>query len=208
MIGIGRLMAGYILAALGFSLLFLGIGFNFWPQIAATVALLCIYALLVDRHGMLAQFRLGIGKMAAAVLTGLVSAAILYFIFVAGKMLAGLIFSFASGEIESIYALKEGVPPWLIVILITLVIAPGEEIFWRAFMQRGLRRRYGIAGIAIGVLAYASVHICSGNPMLIGAALVCGTFWALLYERFQSLWANIASHLLWDLAVFVLWPLA
>lgn len=208
MIAAGSLIAGYALAAMGFSLLFLGVGFGFWHQIAATVAILCLYAFLVDRRGMLAEFSLERGKRVRALLTGLASATILYFVFMAGKLLAGLVFSFAEGEIESIYFLKQGVPHWLIVLLITLIIAPGEEIFWRGFIQRRLRGRYGMAGLVLAVLAYTSVHICSGNLMLIGAAFVCGSFWALLYERFQSLWANIFSHLLWDLAIFVLWPLA
>ena len=42
--------------------------------------------------------------------------------------------------------------------------------------------------------------------MLILAALVAGGFWGLLYLRIGRIAPLIVSHVLWDLAVFLLLP--
>ncbi|MEK6655039.1 MAG: CPBP family glutamic-type intramembrane protease [Thermodesulfobacteriota bacterium] len=51
------------------------------------------------------------------------------------------------------------------------------------------------------------VHAVSLNPMLILAAGVCGLYWGLLYQREQNLIPLIISHSLWDLLIFVLFPM-
>jgi len=72
------------------------------------------------------------------------------------------------------------------------------------FAGAGLRsRRFGWLAAA---LAYCLVHLASGNLVLIGAALVCGLFWGCLFVRYDSLWANIVSHVVWDVGVFILFP--
>jgi membrane protease YdiL (CAAX protease family) len=44
--------------------------------------------------------------------------------------------------------------------------------------------------------------------MLLVAAGVCGLFWGLLYWREQNLIPVIISHSLWDVMIFVLFPMA
>jgi len=51
------------------------------------------------------------------------------------------------------------------------------------------------------------VHIWSFNFMLIMSALVCGIFWGLLYKYNKNLVTLIVSHALWDVSVFVLFPI-
>jgi hypothetical protein len=43
--------------------------------------------------------------------------------------------------------------------------------------------------------------------MLLVAAAVCGFFWGWLYQREQSLIPVIVSHSIWDVLVFILFPL-
>ena len=88
------------------------------------------------------------------------------------------------------------------------VIGPGEEIFWRGYVQRTLAKRSASRGLVLSVAAYGLVHLASGSVTLIGAALVCGLFWGWLYQRFESIWLNVLSHVLWDIAVFLVWPFA
>jgi len=38
------------------------------------------------------------------------------------------------------------------------------------------------------------------------AAALCGVFWGYLYLRLRSVWLNVISHLVWDLAVFMFFP--
>ena len=46
------------------------------------------------------------------------------------------------------------------------------------------------------------------NFMLLVAAAICGLFWGLIYQRERSLVPVIISHSLWDLIIFVLYPLS
>lgn len=195
------------LAALAFSLLFTGVSFGFWPQMALSVAILCLMACLFDPSGMAQALRLAPCGAAQALALGALSAAVLYGVFYLGNAAAGALTHVSRAEVARIYEFKQGAPATLIVALIAAVIAPGEEVFWRGFVQRRLVGRWGAVGFALSVLAYGLVHVASGNLMLVAAALVCGLFWGLLYLRLGSLWLNIASHVLWDLAIFVLWPI-
>jgi membrane protease YdiL (CAAX protease family) len=197
-----------LLALLLFSLLFAGVGGDFWMQLAGSAFLLCALALWVDKDGQKALCSPPPEGWGRSAFFGLLSAALLYLVFMTGGALARRIMGFAADQIDSVYTLKAGRSPWLMGTLIALIIGPGEEIFWRGYLQRKLHARYGIAGSVIAVLAYAGAHIASLNLMLIVAALVCGIFWGLLYARFKSIWLNIISHVAGDLAVFLVLPLS
>ena len=193
-------------AAVLFSLLFTGIRFHFWYQMALTAGGLCVLAFLLEPKVVNGAFRTDSLSWGAAVGGGLLSAACLYVIFYAGNYISRVLFAFSGPDIESVYGLKGLADVRIIVFLLLFVIGPGEEIFWRGYVQRKLSRRHGIWGVGLAVLVYGLVHLAAGNPMLILAALVCGAFWGLLYWRFESLWLNIVSHAAWDVAVFVLLP--
>lgn len=93
-------------------------------------------------------------------------------------------------------------------LLILLLIGPGEEFFWRGFIQRRWQNRFGpLAGWVLASALYSLVHLGSGNVMLVLAALVCGLFWGGLYLRCRSLLSVAVSHALWDILIFVLFPL-
>jgi len=194
-------------AALAFSLLFTGVAFDFWWQMALSVAGLCLLAFLFDPAGMAAVMRMPARRVGQAVVFGVLSAAVLYGVFCLGNAAAGALTHFSRAQVARVYEFKQGAPVGLMVALMALVIGPGEEVFWRGFIQRRLVGRWGAAGYGLSVLAYGLVHAASGNLMLVVAALVCGTFWGLLYWRFRSIWLNIVSHVLWDVAVFVVWPI-
>jgi len=51
------------------------------------------------------------------------------------------------------------------------------------------------------------VHLTTGNPLLIGAALVAGLFWGGLYLWQGSILTIVVSHTLWDILVFLIFPL-
>lgn len=42
--------------------------------------------------------------------------------------------------------------------------------------------------------------------MLILAAGLCGLFWGFLYVQNGSILLNIVSHTVWDVAIFLLFP--
>lgn len=195
-------------AAAAFTLLFTGVVFHFWAQMTLSVAGLCLLAWAFDRAGFAELLRISRKDWPKALGLGVLSAALLYGVFFVGNLAARAMFEFSQAEVAGVYELKRGAPLWLVGLLLGVVIGPGEEIFWRGYVQRKLVGRYRLAGLAASVAAYALVHVGSWNLMLILAALVCGLFWALLYYWQKSIWLNVISHTLWDLAIFVFWPVA
>ena len=180
---------------------------DFWAGLSMTVALITVLAFIIDRgYGRRLRDDLRTG-LARKVLIGVASAALLYGLFAVGRAAAEALFPFAAGGIGRVYALGRGVPVLRLVLLIGLVVGPGEELFWRGFFQeRAAAGTTPKSGFALTSLLYTSVHLASANPMLILAAAVCGLFWGWLYLRYRSPFLNVVSHTLWDLAVFVVFP--
>lgn len=182
--------------------------FDFWWGMSALAALLTGSALWMDRS-FPAQLREDARRgLLRALGWGVFWAAALYAVFFIGNLILRSWFGDSGGAgIDRVYALKSGVNTTRIALLIAFVIGPAEEFFWRAFLQRQLSARLGATrGVTLAVLLYASAHVSSGNPALILAALVCGIFWGILYARMRSVWINVASHTIWDLAVFLWFP--
>ena len=139
---------------------------------------------------------------------GVGSAAVLYLVFLIGDAISAQIFSFAKLEVSSMYRSREQASSLIIGILLFLWIGPAEEVFWRAFVQHRLSKRFGeIRGYLFSSLIYAGVHVWAFNLMLFLAALLCGLFWGALFKRYRSVWPGLISHAVWDVAIFVLFPI-
>jgi len=133
---------------------------------------------------------------------------VLYGIFWAGNLLVHALLPGAVGGIASLYDLKGCASTARVALLLGLVIGPGEELVWRGVIQRALTARLGaVGGLLAATALYAVVHLFSGNPLLILAALVCGLFWGVLYQRTGSIVLVVISHTAWDLVVFLILPL-
>ena len=183
---------------------------NFWVVMSCSAVILTTLGLSFtpDRKELLK-----IEKPALQILAGIVTAFALWGIFWIGDKVSSWMFAFARPEVDSVYAMKTGLPAWLIAVLLLCLIGPAEELFWRGYVQRTMGRILGgknpedKAFIMTSVI-YALVHIWSFNFMLIMAALVAGFVWGLIYRlRPQALPALIISHALWDALVFVLLPI-
>lgn len=176
---------------------------SFWTRMTLVTGLLGGYALIV--HPELRRDRPQLGD----VLTALLSAAGLYRIFQIGDRLARRIMPRGTAEIDRIYQLRQAAPPWLIALLLAAIIAPGEELFWRGLLQKTLMRRHGAArGTALAAACYGAAHLSSGNLTLVGAATTAGAFWGLQYLVQGRLPANVLSHILWDIWIFLIAPTA
>lgn len=140
---------------------------------------------------------------------GVLSAVVLWGIFWLGNYFSTLLFPFAESQIGGIYNMKSGENYWVVGLLLLFVIGPAEEIFWRGYVQQRLSKRFSIVGsMVLATAVYTLVHIASFNFMLIMAAMVCGVFWSLMYSWKKNLLPLIISHALWDVAVFILFPIA
>lgn len=176
----------------------------FWWMMAGSALVLSLLSCWFNRgwwHGM----RWSIFN----VLLGVGIAVGLWCLFWVGDKVSSCLFDFARPQVDTIYGMKAGESPWLLSFLMLFLIGPAEEIFWRGYVQRTLSVRWGAnAGFAVATALYALVHAGSCNFMLVMAALVAGVVWGGLYrffpERFSAI---ILSHALWDVAVFIWFPI-
>lgn len=106
----------------------------------------------------------------------------------------------------------------LYVGLAVLVIAVLEELVWRGLVMRSLRRPFGpVRAWVLSSALYAVAHVATitllahpvagPNPLLVGAALVCGLVWGHLVNRTGRLVPSLFAHGLfsWAIVDFPLW---
>jgi membrane protease YdiL (CAAX protease family) len=86
--------------------------------------------------------------------------------------------------------------------LVVIVGAPlSEELFFRGFVYKGLRGRFGVWPSAlVSAVAFSLVHV---DPILIFALFPVGLGLALIYEHRGSLVTAIAAHGVFNLVGFV-----
>ena len=144
---------------------------------------------------------------AADVVAGALSAAGLYAIFRIGDVLARKIMPAGAENIGDIYELRNLEPHGRIAARLATIIGPAEELFWRGFVQARLSDRLGATrGAAAASALYAGAQLVTGNPTLLGAAATAGAYWGGLARLGMSIEALIASHLIWDITIFLVAP--
>ena len=184
--------------------------FNFWLEMScATVALATLAVFFTSDFKSL----LRVEKPLWQVVGGVLIAFLLWGVFWVGDKVSALMFDFARPEVDAVYSMKTGLPPYAIALLLLFVIGPAEELFWRGYVQRTLSRvltgkKAADIAFILTTLVYALVHIWSFNFMLVMAALVAGAAWGFFYRLCpKALPALIISHALWDALVFVILPI-
>ncbi len=178
--------------------------YRFWIMMSCSGAILTLMSTLWGR-----AWWKGVDWKVTDLLLGACIAAAMWGIFWVGDKLSQLMFSFARPEVNLIYGMKDGASAWTLSALLLLLIGPAEEIFWRGYVQRKLQLTIGPnTGMVVATLIYALVHVGSLNFMLVMASLTAGACWALLYRYFpRRFGAIIASHAIWDAAVFIWFPI-
>lgn len=176
----------------------------FWYGMTLATTTLGLFALVRQRHRLNRLFAFE----HRFIVWGLLHALFLYALSWLGVFLMTAVYPGAAAQMEAIYATRYQLDPVVIAVLLVLLIAPFEEIFWRGLVLDELSAllppRYAL-WIAIGL--YTGVHAWAMNPMLLLAAFVLGAHWSLMYWKFRSLWPGLISHALWDLLIFVLFPI-
>jgi len=104
---------------------------------------------------------------------------------------------------EALKPLAEQAPVSLLLLVIAVAPAIGEEVIFRGVIGRGLTGRYGVvAGVTLTSMMFAAVHM---HPAHVVALLPLAVFIHLVYLSTRSLLAPILLHLLNNsLAVFIL----
>lgn len=178
--------------------------FNFWFAMSISASILWLLSIFLSKN-----FSKQFSFSSKQVALGLVSAVALYGVFYLGNYLSTAWFDFAKPQIGNIYSMKDGNNLYLVGVLLLILIGPAEEIFWRGYVQRSLGNKYGDwTAFVLTTLVYTLVHIWSFNFMLIMAAMICGAFWGLMFMfNKKNLVSLVISHAVWDLSVFILFPI-
>lgn len=93
-------------------------------------------------------------------------------------------------------------------VLLIFVIAVGEELFWRGYVQQQIKN-YTSPSLAVVVtsLLFALSLAVSGFIPGALAAIVAGLLWGALYEWKKSLPLIIVAHIVFVLLLFLVLPL-
>jgi membrane protease YdiL (CAAX protease family) len=92
---------------------------------------------------------------------------------------------------------------FLLIVLITLVNAIAEEIFFRGALYTALGRHQPVA---ISTTLYTAATMASGNPMLGVAAIILGTVCALERRASGGVLAPMLTHFMWGLIMVLALP--
>lgn len=194
------ILGGILIASFCWALTFGLSSGNFWLKIGLSVVVVSTYSLFFQKPKV--SFQIG------SIFWGMISAGLLYLIFLIADKVLPQVFFGAKSQVEHIYRLGAGTSKILIFLLLLLITGPGEEVFWRGFIQKHLMEQFGpFGGMVITSFIYSGVHLFSGNLVLILAAFVAGSFWGLLYLWKKDLLAQIISHSLWGATIFAIAPI-
>ncbi len=173
---------------------------NFWYVMLGAAGTLTALSLIFGKDWKL-QFSFNIKDVAL----GIGSAIVLWGVFFLGNEISGILFDFAHPQVNDVYAMKDGQNKLFLALALLFWIGPAEEIFWRGYVQRSLSESKlgSMKAYIITTLIYAAV-----NFMLFMAALICGAFWGFIYMKNRNLLTVLISHAIWDVAVFILFPIS
>lgn len=173
----------------------------FWYMFTATMLLLMSYAI----------FHLKLDDK-CSILTysfyGVTSGIVLFALFWLGNFIIDFFHLPFNSEISRLYRSFSPSQIWHYIVLFLFII-PGEELFWRGFVQKKLTAtKLNIKySVLIAAVLYASAQLYSGYFIHFFAALIAGLFWGYLYAWKRNMQMIIISHLIFDLFIFVLVPL-
>jgi hypothetical protein len=174
---------------------------RFWETMAAGVGSLGAFALYANPE--LRRTRVKPRDVAV----GLGTAAGLYGVFQVGDRLARRLLPGGAADIEDIYLRRNLADQKLIALALALLIAPGEELFWRGLVNRYLAQELGeVRGNALGATIYGGVHLVTRNFTLFGAAGIAGAYWSLQWLLEGRMASQVISHTAWDVWIFLVQP--
>ncbi|MEB3050838.1 type II CAAX endopeptidase family protein [Mycolicibacter sp. MYC123] len=92
---------------------------------------------------------------------------------------------------------------WRLVVLIAIVNAVAEEMFFRGALFSAFGRRYPLV---LSTLLYVAAMMAAGNLMIGVAALVLGTVCAVERRATGGVLAPVLTHLVWGLVMVLALP--
>ncbi|MDQ0270684.1 CPBP family intramembrane glutamic endopeptidase [Cytobacillus purgationiresistens] len=194
-----RLIVGFLIAHVLMYFTFMDRSI-FWYMFTATMLCLISYSILNEEIDDEQTF-------GTYFIYGVFSGLLLYVIFWTGYAIIDILNLPFLNSISSLYGRYAPSNIWQYIVLL-FILVPGEEIFWRGFIQKRVMKYTTVTtAVFISSLLYASVNLYSGYWILAIAALVGGIFWGYLYAWKRSIPLLIVSHIVFDLVLFIIFPL-
>ncbi|MFJ5769260.1 lysostaphin resistance A-like protein [Psychrobacillus sp. NPDC093180] len=92
-------------------------------------------------------------------------------------------------------------------LLLLFIIAPGEELFWRGYIQQQLKKYLPpVFAIIVGAALFGLSFVFSGFWLGILAAFVVGLVFGFLYEWKKSMPLIILAHIIMLVLLFLVIP--
>lgn len=112
-------------------------------------------------------------------------------------------------EVTKLYALLRQTPGPIAAFPVLVLVVLAEERVWRGLaIDVFARSRPGAQAAVLAAIVYTFPQIAFRSPLLVAVALACGLVWGGLRVYTRGLAAPLLAHLLWDVLVFVLFPVA
>lgn len=145
----------------------------------------------------------------ASIAIGVATAALLYVVYFAGGAAIDAFhpFGVTSASESAVYALIASPSnPVYVQGVVLLFDSAGYESFFRGVLQARLQPRFGVYSAPAIALLDAAVHVITLNPVWIGGTFVSDLVWGLAYHYGKGTQASFTSHIIWDLAIFIVRP--
>lgn len=145
-----------------------------------------------------------------AISAGLVSAALLYGVFLAGNSAVRFLEVPGAGSASesAIYSLIASPSnPLGLQVGVLLFDAVGYESFFRGALQEHFRARLGVGAAPAVALVDAALHLATLNLLWVVTTFIADLGWGLTYYYGRGLQASMTSHFAWDIVIFIVLPI-
>jgi membrane protease YdiL (CAAX protease family) len=179
--------------------------FGIWAGIGGAAVTLGLLSLLLMRRMLLPLLRPSARLVAWGVAAGVAMLLVTYSAY--PLVLRGP--AFLTSGVAPLYAILNAAGPvWVSRALLPFIIV-SEELVWRGVVLGALLAWLPpLPAIFLSAVLYTTGHAPLGSLYLTVVAVACGLYWSALRFATGSLIPSLICHLLWDLLVFVLRPLA
>jgi membrane protease YdiL (CAAX protease family) len=196
-------LAGFVIVALTMIEMFTISRSSFVPaSFVSTISMLAV-TFLMGRFGDAIR---GLSPIKVAI--GVGNAVVLYLLFLGGNdfLKEYSPFGISVSNEGGIYSLFAGTSTPLL-LLVLIFDAVGFESYFRGNLQRLLQSKLGLGAVFLVAALDASIHLSSLNPLFPATTFIADSVWGLNYYYTKDMYSNIASHLVWDILVFIVIPI-
>lgn len=112
-----------------------------------------------------------------------------------------------STEVPKLYSVLRQPPGPLLAFPVIVLVITAEEWVWRGLAIDVIGRTASpAASVVLASLTYVLPQVAFRSPLLVVVALLCGLVWGALRVWTKGLTAPLIAHVLWNVLVFVLFP--